>query len=111
MAKDVDGKGDVGKDVDGNGDAGKDVDGKGGLGDSGDVVSDIVNRASALGGWLIVSIVAPLPPRARRSAPRGSVRSAVPPTVSRRCRRDGSGIRGTEPAVQPDYKTNPDPPK
>ena len=111
MAKDVDGKGDVGKDVDGKGDAGKDVDGKGGLADSGDVVNDIVNRASALGGWLIVSIVAPLPPRVRRFAPRGSG------PIERAAGNAGALTpgrfvkSGPEPAVQPDLKTNPGTPK
>ena len=111
MAKDVDGKGDDGKDVDGKGDAGKDVDGKGGLGDSGDVVNDIVSRASALGGWLIVSIVAPLPPRARRSSPRGAgpierAANSARTLQSRRFMKSRS-----EPAVEAKPKTNPRTPK
>jgi len=99
------------KDVDGKGDVGKDVDGKGGLTDSSDVVNDIVNRASALGGWLIVSIVAPLPPRVRRFAPRGSgpiARAAG----SAETLTPGRVIKsGPEPAVQPDRKTKPGTPQ
>ena len=66
--KDVDSKGDAGKDVDSKGDAGKDVDSKGGADVQADLVDEIVSRASALGGWLIVSIVSPLPPNGRRFA-------------------------------------------
>jgi hypothetical protein len=66
--KDVDSKGDAGKDVDSKGDAGKDVDSKGGSDAQADLVDEIVSRASALGGWLIVSIVSPLPPNGRRFA-------------------------------------------
>ena len=60
--KDVDGKGDDGKDVDGKGDVDKEVDGRGGSNGSADLIGDIVSRATALGGWLVVSFVAPLPP-------------------------------------------------
>jgi len=72
--KDVDGRGDVGKDVDGRGDVDKDVDGRGGASSPSDVVDDIVSRASALGGWLIVSIVSPLPSTGRRFAPSAAAR-------------------------------------
>jgi hypothetical protein len=68
--KDVDGKGDDGKDVDGKGDVGKDVDGRGGANGSADLIGDIVSRATALGGWLVVSFVAPLPPSGVNTAPR-----------------------------------------
>ena len=38
----------------------KDVDSKGGA--APDVVTDIIGRAAELGGWLIVSFIAPVPP-------------------------------------------------
>jgi hypothetical protein len=68
--KDVDGKGDDGKDVDGKGDVDKDVDGRGGPNGSADLIGDIVSRATALGGWLVVSFVAPLPPSGMSSGRR-----------------------------------------
>jgi hypothetical protein len=72
--KDVEGKGSPGakvtapalKDVEGKGDDGKDVEGKGGADGQADLVDGIVSRATALGGWLFVSIVSPLPPNGRR---------------------------------------------
>jgi len=72
--KDVDGRGDFDKDVDGRGDVDKDVDGRGGAGTPADLVDEIVSRASALGGWLIVSIVSPLPLSGRRFAPNATAR-------------------------------------
>lgn len=55
------------KDVDGRAGDDKDVDGRGGLDNSGDLVAEILSRATSLGGFLVVSIVAPLPPRRGRT--------------------------------------------
>jgi len=70
--KDVEGKGGAGARVGGKGETGKEVDGRGGPNGSADLVNDIVNRATALGGFLVVSFVAPLPPSGMRTGNRSA---------------------------------------
>jgi hypothetical protein len=111
--KDVEGKGDSGKtakvtavalkDVEGKGDDGKDVEGKGGTEAQGDLVSGIVNRATALGGWLLVSIVSPLPPNGRRFGSSDSGPSTAMRQVAEILGKRVSNSAGkivSEPAVQ-----------
>lgn len=78
--KDVDSRGELDKDVDSRGEIDKDVDSRGGAasgaagGPTGAcvppalVATDLFGRAAALGGWLIVSFVAPIPACATSTA-------------------------------------------
>jgi hypothetical protein len=52
----------------------KDVDGRGG---PADVVNEIVGRAAQMGGWLVVSFIAPVPARTRSSTRRAAVADAI----------------------------------
>jgi hypothetical protein len=71
MAKDVDGRGDA---ASRRAAAAKDVDGRGG---PADLVNDIVGRAAQMGGWLVVSFIAPVPARTISSSRRTAVATAI----------------------------------
>jgi hypothetical protein len=101
--KDVDSRGELEKDVDSRGDVEKDVDSRGGAAAAAaglfggcvppaQVATDLFGRAAALGGWLLVSFVAPIPACAK-PAPRTPVSSRMRSVAAAAERRDALDVQ------------------